>query len=178
MPEDGEKSPEEQDAAAQGDAAEAAQPAEGAAGAEPTEETSTATAQEENISQEELDDLIAEAANQMPEKSDEDGAEGEAAPYDFKEVQPAGAGDKDRNINMLMDVSLNLRVELGRRKMNIEDILRLAPGSVVELDKLAGDSLDILVNNRLVARGEVLVLNDNFCIRVTSIIPPEESQRD
>jgi len=74
------------------------------------------------------------------------------------------------NIDMLHDVELDVKIELGRTEMIVEDVLRLAEGSVVELDKLAGDPVDIYVNNRLVARGEVLVLNDNFCVRVNEIV--------
>ena len=80
--------------------------------------------------------------------------------------------DKAANtIDMLKDVELNVKIELGRAEMSIEDILKLSNGSVVELDKLAGDPVDVLVNEQLIARGEVLVLNDNFCIRINEIIP-------
>lgn len=75
-----------------------------------------------------------------------------------------------QGINMLSDVDLHVKIELGRTRMLVEDVLRLGSGSVVELDKLAGDPVDVFVNERLVARGEVLVLNDNFCIRVNEII--------
>jgi flagellar motor switch protein FliN/FliY len=73
-------------------------------------------------------------------------------------------------IDLLRDVELNVKIELGRSKMLVEDVLKLAEGSVVELDKLAGDPVDVFVNDRLVARGEVLVLNDNFCVRVNEIV--------
>jgi flagellar motor switch protein FliN/FliY len=73
-------------------------------------------------------------------------------------------------IAMLNDVKLDVKIELGRSEMLIEDVLKLGEGSVVELDKLAGDPVDVLVNNRLVARGEVLVLNDNFCVRISQIL--------
>jgi len=73
-------------------------------------------------------------------------------------------------IDLLKDVELNVKIELGRAKMYVEDVLKLAEGSVVELDKLAGDPVDIFVNERLVARGEVLVLNENFCVRVNQIV--------
>lgn len=72
----------------------------------------------------------------------------------------------------LKDVELDLRIELGRTELLIEEVLKLREGSVVALDKLAGDPVDILVNGRLVARGEVLVLNDNFCVRVAEILAP------
>ncbi len=77
---------------------------------------------------------------------------------------PAGA------IELLRDVDLNVKIELGRTRMLIEDVLKLSEGSVVELDKLAGDPVDVFVNDQLVARGEVLVLNDNFCVRINEII--------
>lgn len=85
-------------------------------------------------------------------------------------VPPAGDG----KIDLLMDVPLNVRVELGRARMYVEDILKLGDGAVVELDKLAGDPVDVLVNDRLVARGEILVLNENFCVRITEIVDPKE----
>jgi flagellar motor switch protein FliN/FliY len=74
------------------------------------------------------------------------------------------------SIELLRDVELNVKIELGRSRMMVEDVLKLAEGSVVELDKLAGDPVDVFVNDRLVARGEVLVLNDNFCVRVNEIV--------
>ncbi len=83
----------------------------------------------------------------------------------------AVAGD-GLGLNALQDVELDLRIELGRTELLIEEVLQLKSGSVVPLDKLAGDPVDILVNGRLVARGEVLVLNDNFCVRVAEIVAP------
>jgi flagellar motor switch protein FliN/FliY len=77
-------------------------------------------------------------------------------------------------IELLKDVDLNVKIELGRTRMLIEDVLRLAEGSVVELDKLAGDPVDVYVNEQLVARGEVLVLNDNFCVRINEIVTATE----
>ena len=74
------------------------------------------------------------------------------------------------SIDLLRDVDLNVKIELGRSRMQVEDVLKLSEGSVVELDKLAGDPVDVFVNDRLVARGEVLVLNDNFCVRINEIM--------
>jgi flagellar motor switch protein FliN/FliY len=79
----------------------------------------------------------------------------------------------ETSIDLLRDVMLNVKIELGRSRMYIEDILKLGEGSVVELDKLAGDPVDVFVNDRLVARGEVLVLNDNFCVRIGEIVAQE-----
>lgn len=85
-----------------------------------------------------------------------------------------GSGEEQSDaweaIDLLKDVDLHVKIELGRSRMLVEDVLRLGEGSVVELDKLAGDPVDVYVNDRLVARGEVLVLNDNFCVRVNEII--------
>ncbi len=86
---------------------------------------------------------------------------------DFSEAAFSAA---PTGLEMLGDVDLHVAVELGRTEMLVEDVLKLSSGSVVELDKLAGDPVDVYVNQRLVARGEVLVLNDNFCIRISEII--------
>ena len=75
------------------------------------------------------------------------------------------------SIDLLRDVELNVKIELGRSRMLVDEVLKLSEGSVVELDKLAGDPVDVFVNDRLVARGEVLVLNDSFCVRVNEIVP-------
>ena len=75
-----------------------------------------------------------------------------------------------RRLDLLLDVPLEVSVELGRRRMSIQELLALGPGSVIELDKLAGEPLDILVNDRLVARGEAVVVNDKFGIRITDIV--------
>ena len=77
----------------------------------------------------------------------------------------------ESSIDLLNDVELDVKVELGRSDMEVEQVLKLTAGSVVELDKLAGDPVDILVNDQLIARGEVLVINDNFCVRVNEIVP-------
>jgi flagellar motor switch protein FliN/FliY len=74
------------------------------------------------------------------------------------------------SMDLLPDVTLDLKIELGRTRMHLDEILQLRKGSVVMLDKLAGDPVDVYVNGRLVARGEVLVLNDNFCVRVSELV--------
>ncbi len=87
--------------------------------------------------------------------------------------QPAGSGEQ-RNIDLLMDVSLPVSIELGRTKMSIADILALGQGSVVELNKLAGEPVDLLVNQKVVAKGEVVVVDENFGLRITQLVTPEE----
>ncbi len=81
-----------------------------------------------------------------------------------------GAQVDPKRLSMLSDVKLRVKVELGRTRMLVEDVLSLGEGSVVELDKLAGDPVDVYANDRLVARGEVLVLNDSFCVRISEVI--------
>ena len=85
-------------------------------------------------------------------------------------INGVSASVDPKRVSMLGDVNLRVKVQLGQTRMLVEDVLKLGEGSVVELDKLAGDPVDILVNDRLIARGEVLVLNDNFCVRVNEVI--------
>lgn len=93
-----------------------------------------------------------------------------AAPFELANLQQVMQDAQASSIELLRDVELNVKIELGRSRMLVEDVLKLTEGSVVELDKLAGDPVDVFVNDRLVARGEVLVLNDNFCVRVNEIV--------
>lgn len=96
----------------------------------------------------------------------------EAHPFDFESFEQASLGSDSTPLQALQEVELDLRIELGRTQLLIDEVLKLREGSVVPLDKLAGDPVDILVNGRLIARGEVLVLNDNFCVRVAEILAP------
>jgi flagellar motor switch protein FliN/FliY len=84
------------------------------------------------------------------------------------------AADSSVNMEFLLDISLDLTVELGRTKMLINDMLKLGQGSVIELSKLAGESLDILANQKPIARGEVVVVNDKYGVRLTEVISPME----
>lgn len=99
-----------------------------------------------------------------------------AMPLDLPTFAGASEAAVDSKIGLLNDVELDVKIELGRAAMLIEEVLRLGEGSVVELDKLAGDPVDVLVNDRLVARGEVLVLNDNFCVRISEILPGNDAE--
>ena len=99
---------------------------------------------------------------------------GQAEPFQFEPFDSSARQKGDGvGLDALGDVELDLRIELGRTELLIDEVLQLKEGSVVPLDKLAGDPVDILVNGRLVARGEVLVLNDNFCVRVAEILTPD-----
>jgi len=94
----------------------------------------------------------------------------DAKPFNFADLAAAVGAEQAKGIDLLSDVNLNVKIELGRTRMLVEDVLRLSEGAVVELDKLAGDPVDIYVNERHIARGEVLVLNDNFCVRIHEIL--------
>ena len=85
-----------------------------------------------------------------------------------------GESGAPRKLDLLLDVPLDLSVELGRARMSIQDLLNMGPGSVIELDKIAGEPLDFMVNGRLVARGEAVVVNDKFGVRITDIVSPSE----
>lgn len=90
--------------------------------------------------------------------------------FELQDLTGAPASTERASLELLRDVELDLRIELGRTHMYLEDVLQLRRGSVVPLDKLAGDPVDVFVNGRMVARGEVLVLNDNFCVRIAELI--------
>jgi flagellar motor switch protein FliN/FliY len=95
-------------------------------------------------------------------------------PFQFQDLAGSPPTGERATIELLRDVDLNVRIELGRTQMFLEDVLKLKRGSVVTLDKLAGDPVDVFVNGRMVARGEVLVLNDNFCVRVTELLAGDD----
>ncbi|WP_281657995.1 flagellar motor switch phosphatase FliY [Halobacillus sp. Cin3] len=90
------------------------------------------------------------------------------------EQSPSMTGTAHKNLDMLMDIPLKVTVELGRTKRTVKDILELSAGSVVELDKLAGEPVDIHVNEKLMAKGEVVVIDENFGVRVTDILSPKD----
>ena len=92
------------------------------------------------------------------------------AHFRLEEFAGAPASTETATRDLIRDVDLDLRIELGRTHMYLEDVLRIRKGAGVPLDKLAGDPVDVYVNGRLIARGEVLVLNDNFCVRVTELV--------
>jgi len=92
-------------------------------------------------------------------------------PAAFSALQPTSMSENEaRNLNMLYDIPLNVTVELGRTKRSVKEILEMTTGSIIELDKLAGEPVDILVNNKLIAKGEVVVIDENFGVRVTDIV--------
>ncbi|SES79402.1 flagellar motor switch phosphatase FliY [Anaerobranca gottschalkii] len=92
----------------------------------------------------------------------------------FSELQPVEVGQHSHNIGLIMDVPLEITVELGRTKKKIKDILSLGTGSIIELEKMAGEPVEILANGKVIAKGEVVVINENFGVRITSILTPIE----
>lgn len=103
-------------------------------------------------------------------------AAGDVAEATSSDIWNEGAtsGRSSQTIDFLMDVSLLVTVEVGRARMTIQDLLQLSQGSVLELEKLAGEPLDIFINGRAVARGEAVIVNEKFGVRITDIISPEE----
>jgi flagellar motor switch protein FliN/FliY len=101
----------------------------------------------------------------------------QVAPASFSAFAPTSLPSTANDINMILDIPVQLTVELGRTRIPIKNILQLAQGSVVELDALAGEPMDVLVNGYLIAQGEVVVVNDKFGIRLTDIVTPSERMR-
>ncbi len=119
-----------------------------------------------------LEDLPEEEAKSSPD--DIDFGPSEVSKAEFQHLQEPAGEQEERNIDMLMDVDLPVSIELGKTKLPIAEILALGPGSVVELNKLAGEPVDLLVNNTAVARGEVVVVDENFGLRITQLMTAEE----
>ncbi len=127
---------------------------------------------EGDVAQEDVDYLLdqAERALQSIDSGSERDLPQGVAAFRLEEFRGAPASTEAATLDLIRDVELDLKIELGRTHMYLEDVLRLRKGSVVPLDKLAGDPVDVYVNERLVARGEVLVLNDSFCVRIAELI--------
>lgn len=125
------------------------------------------------------DDGMADWAEALLEqKAAEPAAGGGVLSEDAPKPFASASGDAPVNdINMVLDIPVQLSVELGRTKVPIKHILQLGQGSVVELDALAGEPMDVLVNGYLIAQGEVVVVNDKFGIRLTDVVTPSERLR-
>lgn len=106
--------------------------------------------------------------------TDENHAQSNSMDDDSNEAPRASAGEGSVNMDFVLDIPLVVTVELGRTKMLINDLLKLGQGSVIELTKLAGESLEILANQKPIARGEVVVVNEKYGIRLTEVISPME----
>lgn len=112
------------------------------------------------------DKLAEEAAAMQTEDAPAEGGGGSGS--------SGGSSSKDRNLGLILDIPLRVTVELGRTKMPVSELLNLTQGSVVELSKLAGEPMEVLVNDKLIAKGEAVVVNEKFGVRLTDIISPTE----
>ena len=123
-----------------------------------------------------------EVADDWAAALDEQGAEAEGASAPeaesakFQELVPEGGAEESSDIHLdsILDVPVTISMEIGRTRINIRNLLQLNQGSVVELDRLAGEPMDVLVNGTLIAQGEVVVVNEKFGIRLTDVISPAE----
>ena len=142
-------------------------PGDSPPGQEPLENKSHETHKEESedamLSM--LDNLPNEGAAAKPEDINFDSAT--VAKAEFQQLSQQAVTGKTSSIDLLMDVNLPVSIELGRTQLSISEILALGPGSVVELARLAGEPVDVMVNHKLVARGEVVVVDENFAVRIT-----------
>ena len=98
----------------------------------------------------------------------------QAAPMDQLEDESSEIGDEDANIEVILDIPVTIAMEIGRTTVSIRNLLQLNQGSVVELDRLAGEPMDVMVNGTLIAHGEVVVVNDKFGIRLTDVVSATE----
>lgn len=126
--------------------------------------------EDENVDQ---DSMADEWAAAMEQQDAEDGA---AQSIDLDEFQPVagGAPNKNPDLDVILDIPVSISMEVGRTSITIRNLLQLNQGSVIELDRLAGEPLDVLVNGTLIAHGEVVVVNEKFGIRMTDVISPSE----
>jgi len=132
----------------------------------------TESGAKEQVNTDDIEALLNEASQSLSAATGNDDAKQRdvARPFALGDLSPSDLDPMTHGVDLLDEVEMDLRVELGRTQMRLEEVLRLRKGSVVALDKLAGDPVDIFANGRLIARGEVLVMNDNFCVRVTELV--------
>jgi len=105
---------------------------------------------------------------------DEASAQAESVALDNLQSSASSSGSEDINLDVILDIPVTIAMEIGNTKINIRNLLQLNQGSVVELDRMAGEPLDVMVNGTLIAHGEVVVVNEKFGIRLTDIISPAE----
>jgi flagellar motor switch protein FliN/FliY len=128
-----------------------------------------AMAEQDDSGQEDIDAVLSEQKNG-------DNAGGGATPVEMEELQSSGGvtGDMAPDLDVILDIPIRICMEVGNTQINIRNLLQLNQGSVIELDRLAGEPLDVLVNGTLIAHGEVVVVNEKFGIRMTDVISPSE----
>lgn len=149
---------------------------------------SPSNAPEEKLGDVDLDDIVSDKQPEETEQPTQDNISVEQTPESneinldneqevdgFQELKNSEVAEKQvRDIDFLLDIPLEVSVELGRTKLLINDLLRLSQGSVIELNKVAGEPMEILINQKLIARGEVVVVNEKFGVRLTDILSPME----
>jgi len=113
---------------------------------------------------------MAEENENIENEENEEIAQDSEAQNSVKELKEQGQGEM--NLDFILDIPLELSVELGKTKMLVNDLLQLGQGSIIELNKLAGESLEVYINHKLIARGEVVVVNEKFGVRLTDVITP------
>lgn len=159
-----------QDDSTQSDVARQAGAVDAANQSTPTGSQSIGTG-DDRLNTKDIEMLLDQAADSLKAATGEKvSAEAKATPFSLGDLTPQTDSQSRQPIDLLGEVEMDLRIELGRTLMRLDEVLQLRSGSVVALDKLAGDPVDVFVNGRLIARGEVLVMNDNFCIRVTELV--------
>ena len=134
-----------------------------------TADDSAAGGEKEHLNADDIEKLLNQASESL-EQATATAPATPPEPFQLDELAADVEAAEGQPIDLLGEVELDLRIELGRTQMRLEEVLQLRQGSVVALDKLAGDPVDIFANGRLIARGEVLVMNDNFCVRVTELV--------
>ena len=115
-------------------------------------------------------------AEAMAEQADAERADGDAPAAEFDDLEDTSGGPAadEANLDVILDIPVTISMEIGRTRISIRNLLQLNQGSVVELDRLAGEPMDVLVNGTLVAHGEVVVVNEKFGIRLTDVISPAD----
>lgn len=113
-------------------------------------------------------------ASAMAEQADAEAPKSDAKTAPMTKLDDSGKPRSDVNLDMVLDIPVTISMEIGRTRISIRNLLQLSQGSVVELDRLAGEPMDVLVNDTLIAHGEVVVVNDKFGIRLTDVISPSE----
>lgn len=120
------------------------------------------------------DGRIEDKPKEPPQKPKKPAKEAQFSEFERKPPYVSDSGQTKPNLDFILEIPLNVSVELGRTKMQIKDLLQLSQGSIVPLDKLAGEPAEIYVNNKLMAKGEIVVINEKFGVRVTEIISPAD----
>ena len=147
---------------------------------EQVEEQLQKVVNESDMSEDDAEAAMMAMLEDLPEEQDKPSADDidfggtEVSNAQFQHLSESASSPPPRNIDLLMDVNLPISIELGRTRMSISDILGLGAGSVVELNKLAGEPVDVMVNGKIVAKGEVVVIDENFGVRITQLMTPQE----